>query len=177
MSGDNKGEEQVNHPAHYGGEDNPYEAIKVIEAWRLNFHLGNALKYISRWQKVDGVKDLRKAIWYLQRYIETLSKGAVVPKPANDTSIITLPTFRDPITKVFKDVLRRRMEQDKKHGGPSHDDNHTRGDWSSFIHKYALRLEGALMNRANYRDTLIDIAALAIDAAESFDRNESGTSE
>lgn len=28
----------VNHPAHYGGEDNPYEAIKVIEAWKLGFN-------------------------------------------------------------------------------------------------------------------------------------------
>lgn len=27
--------EQVNHPQHYGGKDNPFEAIKVIEAWRL----------------------------------------------------------------------------------------------------------------------------------------------
>ena len=38
----------VNHPAHYGGEDDPYEAIKVIEAWELGFHLGNTLKYIRR---------------------------------------------------------------------------------------------------------------------------------
>ena len=40
--------EMVNHPNHYGGEDNPYEAIKVIEAWDLGFHLGNTVKYISR---------------------------------------------------------------------------------------------------------------------------------
>ena len=39
---------KVEHPAHYGGENNPYEAIKVIEAWSLNFNLGNAVKYISR---------------------------------------------------------------------------------------------------------------------------------
>ena len=32
--------EEVNHPDHYGGADNPYEAIKVIEAWKLNFNLG-----------------------------------------------------------------------------------------------------------------------------------------
>ncbi len=32
--------DMVNHPAHYGGENNPYEVIKVIEAWRLNFHRG-----------------------------------------------------------------------------------------------------------------------------------------
>jgi hypothetical protein len=40
--------ESVDHPAHYGGEDNPYEAIKVVEAWGLDFHLGNVVKYISR---------------------------------------------------------------------------------------------------------------------------------
>jgi hypothetical protein len=33
--------EHVNHPTHYGGEDNPYEAIKVIDAWDLGFSLGN----------------------------------------------------------------------------------------------------------------------------------------
>lgn len=39
--------ELVNHPEHYGGAENPYEAIKVIEAWKLGFHLGNAVKYIN----------------------------------------------------------------------------------------------------------------------------------
>ena len=43
-----EGKEVVNHPPHYGGQDNPYEAIKVIEAWEVGFHLGNVLKYISR---------------------------------------------------------------------------------------------------------------------------------
>ena len=33
--------ESVNHPKHYGGEGSEYEAIKVIEAWHLDFHLGN----------------------------------------------------------------------------------------------------------------------------------------
>lgn len=40
--------EAVDHPAHYGGADNSYEAIKVIEAWQLGFCLGNTVKYISR---------------------------------------------------------------------------------------------------------------------------------
>lgn len=63
--------EQVDHPAHYGGADNPYEAIKVIEAWGLDFSLGNAVKYISRaGKKGDRVEDLRKAQWYLQRAID-----------------------------------------------------------------------------------------------------------
>ena len=66
--------EAVNNPKHYGG-DTTYEAIKVIEAWELNFHLGNVVKYISRAGKKDLSKtkeDLLKAKWYLDRYIGTL---------------------------------------------------------------------------------------------------------
>jgi hypothetical protein len=69
--------EQVNHPQHYGGEDNTYEAIKVIEAWDLDFHLGNTVKYISRAGKKEvnkELQDLKKALWYLQRKIENLEK-------------------------------------------------------------------------------------------------------
>lgn len=64
--------EQVNNPNHYGGKENTYESIKVIEAWELNFHLGNVVKYISRAGKKDKTKlneDLQKAKWYLDRYI------------------------------------------------------------------------------------------------------------
>lgn len=64
-------EEAVNHPAHYGGEDNPYEAIKVINAWGLGFELGSVLKYICRAeQKGATIQDLEKAAWYLQHEIE-----------------------------------------------------------------------------------------------------------
>lgn len=64
----------VNHPAHYGGKDNPYEAIKVIEAWKLDFSLGNTVKYISRAGKKNenAIEDLEKASWYLQRAIANL---------------------------------------------------------------------------------------------------------
>ena len=65
----------VNHPNHYGGEDNTYEAIKVIEAWDLDFHLGNTVKYISRAGKKGADKelqDLKKALWYLERKIKNL---------------------------------------------------------------------------------------------------------
>ena len=48
--------EMVNHPNHYGGEDNPYEAIKVIENWDLGFN------------------DLKKASWYINREINKLKK-------------------------------------------------------------------------------------------------------
>lgn len=64
---------KVDHPDHYGGESNPYEAIKVIEAWGLDFHLGNTLKYIARaGKKGDELTDLKKAAWYLDRRIKQL---------------------------------------------------------------------------------------------------------
>jgi hypothetical protein len=67
--------ENVNNPKHYGGKDNPYEAIKVIEAWGLDFHLGNVAKYISRAGKKESeVEDLKKALWYLQRKIDLIEK-------------------------------------------------------------------------------------------------------
>lgn len=60
----------VNHPNHYGGADNPYEAIKVVEAWDLDFYLGNVIKYISRaGKKGEELEDLKKARWYLDRKI------------------------------------------------------------------------------------------------------------
>jgi hypothetical protein len=67
--------EQVNHPNHYGGEDNTYESIKVIEAWDLDFHIGNTVKYISRAGKKgtdQELQDLKKALWYLERKIKNL---------------------------------------------------------------------------------------------------------
>jgi hypothetical protein len=72
-----KNKEQVDHPEHYGGENNPYEAIKVIDAWDLGFSLGNTVKYISRAGKKDHTKeieDLKKALFYLEHHIKTLEK-------------------------------------------------------------------------------------------------------
>ena len=68
--------ENVNHPKHYQfGENNVYEAIKVIDAWSLGFALGNTVKYISRAGKKDPskeIEDLKKALFYLQHHINQL---------------------------------------------------------------------------------------------------------
>lgn len=73
-----KNNEQVNHPNHYGGENNEYEAIKVIDAWGLGFCLGNTVKYISRAGKKikeKELEDLEKALWYLNHHINNLKKN------------------------------------------------------------------------------------------------------
>jgi hypothetical protein len=67
--------DEVNHPPHYGGETNPYEAIKVIDAHELGFCLGNAVKYILRaGKKGIATLDLQKAAWYIQHEIENRQK-------------------------------------------------------------------------------------------------------
>ena len=74
--------DDVNHPDHYGG-DTPYEVIKVIEAWGLGFHLGNAVKYIARAGKKEGQaaeKDLAKAQWYIDRHQKKLPVNPSVEK-------------------------------------------------------------------------------------------------
>lgn len=60
--------EAVKHPAHYRRRG--LEAIDVIEAFGLNFHLGNVVKYILRHEAKGGLQDLEKALWYLAREIE-----------------------------------------------------------------------------------------------------------
>lgn len=59
----------VNHPPHYKSADG-LEAIDVIEGFDLGFHEGNVVKYLLRWRQKGGIEDLRKAAWYLGRFIE-----------------------------------------------------------------------------------------------------------
>jgi hypothetical protein len=64
--------DNVNHPAHYktGG----IETIDFIEAKKLNYNLGNVVKYVTRADhKGNRKEDLQKARWYLYREIEKLS--------------------------------------------------------------------------------------------------------
>jgi hypothetical protein len=64
---------EIDHPSHYN--KGKYEAIDVIEDWKLGFHLGNTVKYISRCEhKGTKLADLEKAAWYLNREIENLKR-------------------------------------------------------------------------------------------------------
>ena len=63
--------DNINHPAHY--TDGKIEVIDFIEDKKLPYHLGNVIKYISRAGKKSPdteLEDLKKAQWYLSRYIE-----------------------------------------------------------------------------------------------------------
>lgn len=68
--------DNVDHPSHY--TDGKIEVIDFIEDKKLNYHRGNAIKYISRAGKKDKkkeIEDLQKAVWYLNREIERLKQA------------------------------------------------------------------------------------------------------
>lgn len=63
-----KQEDVINHPSHY--TRGKIEVIDFIEDQQLPYHLGNVIKYIARaGHKGDKLEDLKKARWYLDRYI------------------------------------------------------------------------------------------------------------
>lgn len=68
----------INHPQHY--TFGTIEVIDVLEDWKLNYHLGNVVKYVARAEhKGNTLDDLMKARWYLDRYIRKLQDKANVP--------------------------------------------------------------------------------------------------
>lgn len=74
------GEDLVNHPGHYNLPGLP-ECIDVIEGLKLPFHLAAVMKYIWRaGRKPDNslLQDLKKAQWYLSRYITKLETNGSV---------------------------------------------------------------------------------------------------
>lgn len=89
----------VNHPSHYN--DGKIEVIEFIEDKKLNYHRGNAVKYIARAGKKNPdkeIEDLEKAAWYVKREIEKLKAqkegrdatrpNAMNPRTTGSTSAI-----------------------------------------------------------------------------------------
>lgn len=82
--------DNVNNPKHY--TDSKYECIDVMtevfgkEAVK-NFCICNAFKYIWRHTKKNGVEDIKKAIWYLNRYVH-LSDEVSVEKESADIKLL-----------------------------------------------------------------------------------------
>lgn len=65
--------DNINHPAHY--TSGRFECIDIMEETQgkeavKSFCLCNAFKYLYRHQRKNGVEDIKKAIWYLNKYTE-----------------------------------------------------------------------------------------------------------
>lgn len=79
----------INHPKHYTSHPSGVECIDVTE--HMNFNVGNAIKYLWRSDHKNGIEDLRKAAWYVNREILRLKKELAVvtescPEPDNPSS-------------------------------------------------------------------------------------------
>lgn len=76
--GVDKDMDMVNHPPHYA--DSKIEVIEAIEAWDLDYHESNVVKYVARAEKkhktlAGRIEDLKKAVWYLNRKIKLLEES------------------------------------------------------------------------------------------------------
>jgi len=60
----------VNHPKHYNSHPSGVECITVVE--HMNFNIGNAIKYLWRSDHKNGLEDLKKARWYIDREIQRI---------------------------------------------------------------------------------------------------------
>lgn len=72
--------DMVNHPPHYQSKSG-LEVIDVIDAFTSDLcgrecnYTSHILRYTLRWKQKNGLEDLKKARWYLNRLIETLEEG------------------------------------------------------------------------------------------------------
>ena len=66
------------NPCYYGfGDDAVIECIEYIESHAFDFLEGNVIKYVTRYERKNGVEDLKKASWYLDRLIKREERKAV----------------------------------------------------------------------------------------------------
>lgn len=69
--------DKVNHPSHY--TQGKYETIDIIEDITgehfKGYLVGNITKYISRFEHKNGIEDLKKSQWYLNKLIDYLEQN------------------------------------------------------------------------------------------------------
>ena len=103
--------------------------------------------------------------WNKQQFL--IVKGAI--ESLNAALVAPAAAPEQPASKALQDVATERQRQDAKWGGPEHDDTHPISDWQRFISQRAENLvyRG---NPERMYELFIEIAALAVAAAESMDR-------
>ena len=67
-----RGTGNINEPLHY---NHGIQTTDYICSWGMNFCEGNIVKYVTRWKYKDGVDDLKKARWYINKLISDVEKS------------------------------------------------------------------------------------------------------
>jgi len=93
--------DNVNNPKHYTSHPSGIECIQITE--HMNFNVGNAIKYLWRTDHKNGLEDLKKARWYVDREIERVG--------GNNTLIVVNSLLTDDNNHdAFLDIIHRRVD-------------------------------------------------------------------
>lgn len=100
----------VNHPAHYNNHPSRIEAIDIIE--NFNFCLGNAFKYIFRYQLKGGSEDLNKALWYLERQVSSSPLNVFTPneKLLNKAEALIRAEGNKDLKTIYQNIFSYQFE-------------------------------------------------------------------
>ena len=101
------------NPSHYKG-DRQFEPIDVIEDWGLNYHLGNALKYIARNGRKPGEdprQGLAKAVWYLERLMDKYTEEQAQASDADELIDAKFKDFRDEFNAAMDQTDAERQNE------------------------------------------------------------------
>lgn len=114
--------EKINHPQHYNSHPSGVEAIDIVQY--MGFCLGNAFKYVYRYQHKNGTEDLKKAIWYLRHQQTVILKQhiAVTHTTTSDYHKIISAEPNKDIARVleiiwdvsFNDHYKKELEEAAK---------------------------------------------------------------
>ena len=64
--------DKINPPYYIGTK---IQEADFIGEFKLNYFEGNIIKYVVRNRQKNGIEDLEKAMWYLERLIECTKKS------------------------------------------------------------------------------------------------------
>ena len=133
----------VKHPSHY--TDGKIEVIDFIEDKKLDFHLGNTVKYICRAGKKDPektIEDLQKAEWYLHREIQNLKA-----EKAKEEAQRWVDDVRRHCEKRFSEMMEeiaKRDDQSEPEGAMSVDPTQVHIDWDALKERAGQIAAGAM---------------------------------
>lgn len=108
--------DNVNHPSHYN--NGSVECIGAMEAATVNksgaeaICTSNVIKYLWRYEAKNGLEDVKKAQWYINRLIAELERAAVTPEPEYRQHVehVFEATFTDPVSRCIICGLREEEE-------------------------------------------------------------------
>jgi hypothetical protein len=85
-----EGLEQMSiNPQHY--RQGEIEVIDFILDQKMDYLTANVQKYIARWRFKEGIEDLRKARWFLDKLIEQQLNNADIDNKLNLDNSDDLP--------------------------------------------------------------------------------------